>query len=236
MNIYIFDMDGTLTLSRQKMSKDFSVRFLPWIKSHLAYLAAGSNYEKITEQLPPDIVSSFSGIYSSMGNVFHQKGKEIYRNEIKLNKELLRKLEFYRKNTLYDGELFSNYLELRPGMLNFSVLGRNCPFSEREKYYQWDIKNKEREQIAKVLNEEFSEYDVSLGGKISIDIVAKGCGKEQVAHKIRAQHPHDRIIFFGDKTLPGGNDYSLAKALFEVGNSKVVTVSSPEDVLNYLNI
>jgi len=236
MNIYIFDMDGTLTLSRQKMSKDFSVRFLPWIKSHLAYLAAGSNYEKITEQLPPDIVSSFSGIYSSMGNVFHQKGKEIYRNEIKLSKELLRKLEFYRKNTLYDGELFSNYLELRPGMLNFSILGRNCPFSEREKYYQWDIKNKEREQIAKVLNEEFSEYDVSLGGKISIDIVAKGCGKEQVAHKIRAQHPHDRIIFFGDKTLPGGNDYSLAKALFEVGNSKVITVSSPEDVLNYLNI
>ena len=95
-----------------------------------------------------------------MGNVFHQKGKEIYRNEIKLSKELLRKLEFYRKNTLYEGELFSNYLELRPGMLNFSVLGRNCPFSEREKYYQWDIKNKEREQIAKVLNEEFSDENL----------------------------------------------------------------------------
>ena len=236
MNIYIFDMDGTLTLSRQKMSKDFSFSFLPWIKSHIAYLAAGSNYEKITEQLPPDVVSSFSGIYSSMGNVFHQKGKEIYRNEIKLNKELLRRLEGFRKNTLYDGEVFGNYLELRPGMLNFSVLGRNCPFAEREKYYQWDKINNERETIAKELNEEFSEYDVSLGGKISIDIVSKGCGKEQVARKIRELHPKDKIIFFGDKTLPGGNDYSLAKALFEVGNSQVITVSSPEDVLKYLKI
>jgi phosphomannomutase len=207
-----------------------------WIKSHLAYLAAGSNYEKITEQLPPDVVSSFSGIYSSMGNVFHQKGKEIYRNEIKLNKELLRKLEAYRKNTLYEGEVFGNYLELRPGMLNFSVLGRNCPFAEREKYYQWDKINLERETIAKELNEEFSEYEVSLGGKISIDIVSKGCGKEQVARKIRELHPKDKIIFFGDKTLPGGNDYSLAKALFEVGNSQVITVSSPEDVLKYLKI
>ena len=236
MNIYIFDMDGTLTLSRQKMSKDFSFSFLPWIKSHIAYLAAGSNYEKITEQLPPDVVSSFSGIYSSMGNVFHQKGKEIYRNEIKLNKELLRRLEGFRKNTLYDGEVFGNYLELRPGMLNFSVLGRNCPFAEREKYYQWDKINLEREAIAKALNEEFSEYDVSLGGKISIDIVSKGCGKEQVAHKIRAQHPKDEIIFFGDKTSPGGNDYSLAKALEEIGNSEVVSVNSPDDVLKYLKI
>lgn len=81
MKIYIFDMDGTLTPARQPMTPDFSRRFLPWLKSHLAYLAAGSNYEKVTEQLPPDAVAAFSGIYSSMGNVYHQKGQEIYRNE-----------------------------------------------------------------------------------------------------------------------------------------------------------
>ena len=92
MNIYIFDMDGTVTQTRQKMEKDFSYRFLPWLKMRLAYLVAGSNYEKITEQLPPDIISSFSGVYSSMGNVFHQKGVEIYRNDIKLNKEMLKNL------------------------------------------------------------------------------------------------------------------------------------------------
>lgn len=53
MKIYIFDMDGTLTPARQPMTPDFSRRFLPWLKSHLAYLAAGSNYEKVTEQLRP---------------------------------------------------------------------------------------------------------------------------------------------------------------------------------------
>ena len=236
MNIYIFDMDGTLTPARQPMDPDFARRFVIWAKSHMAYLAAGSNFEKVTEQLPSDILDSFSGIYSSMGNVFHQKSKEIYRNEIKLKKELLQTLEHYRKNTSYKGKLYGNYLELRPGMLNFSVLGRNCPFAERSRYNEWDNIHHERAQIAEELNQKFPEYDTSVGGKISIDIVSKGCGKEQIAAKIRAVHPKDKIIFIGDRTQKGGNDYTLAEALRAMDNTEVVAVKSPEDVLNYLKI
>jgi len=236
MNIYIFDMDGTLTPARQPMTPDFAFRFLPWLKAHMAYLAAGSNYEKVTEQLPPDAVSSFSGIYSSMGNVFHKKGEEVYRNEIKLNKEMLQYLERCRRNTAYTGNLFGNYLELRPGMLNFSVLGRNCPFSERAKYNEWDNEHHEREKIAEEMNEKFPEYETSLGGKISLDIVTKGCGKEQIAARIREVHPNDKLIFFGDRTEKGGNDYALAEALRQMENTEVVAVTSPEDVLTYLGI
>ena len=236
MNIYIFDMDGTLTPARQPMDPDFARRFVIWAKAHMAYLAAGSNYEKVTEQLPSDIIGSFSGIYSSMGNVFHQKGKEVYRNEIKLKKELLQTLERYRKNTAYDGKLYGNYLELRPGMLNFSVLGRNCPFSERTRYNEWDNIHHEREQIVATLNENFPEYETSVGGKISIDIVTKGCGKEQIAEKIRLAHPNDKIIFIGDRTEKGGNDYALASALRAMENTEVISVTSPDDVLKYLGI
>ena len=88
-----------------------------------------------------------------MGNVFHQKGKEIYRKEIFLDKEMLKTLERFRKNTSYEGKLYSNYMELRPGMLNYSVLGRNCPFNEREKYHNWDKINKERAKIAQEMNQ-----------------------------------------------------------------------------------
>ena len=74
MKIYIFDMDGTLTPARQPMTPDFSRRFLPWLKSHLAYLAAGSNYEKVTEQLPPDAVAAFSGITAQWVTFTTRKG------------------------------------------------------------------------------------------------------------------------------------------------------------------
>lgn len=236
MKIYIFDMDGTLTPARQPMTPDFIRRFLPWLKAHLAYVAAGSNYEKVTEQLPPVIISSFSGIYSSMGNVFHQKGQEIYRNEIALKKELLQTLERFRRNTEYQGKLFGNYLELRPGMLNFSVLGRNCPFAERAKYNEWDAAQHEREKIVAELNENFPEYEASVGGKISIDIVTKGGGKSQIAHRVREMYPNHKIIFVGDRTDKGGNDYALAEALRAMDNTEVVQVNSPEDVLAYLEI
>ncbi len=236
MKIYIFDMDGTITPARQQMTPDFSRRFIPWLKSHLAYLAAGSNYEKVCEQIPSEAMLSFSGIYSSMGNVFHQKGKEIYRHEIKLKKELLQTLERYRRNTEYEGQLFGNYMELRPGMLNFSVLGRNCPFSERAKYNEWDNVHHERETIVQDVNENFPEYEASVGGKISIDIVTKGCSKEQIAHKVREMHPNYKIIFLGDRTEKGGNDYALAEALRGMENTEVVPVNSPDDVLKYLEI
>ncbi len=236
MNIYIFDMDGTLTPARQPMTPDFCFRFLPWLKAHMAYLAAGSNYEKVTEQLPGDAVASFSGIYSSMGNVYHQKGREIYRKEIKLNKEMLQCLERYRRHTAYEGKLYGNYLELRPGMLNFSVLGRNCPFAERAKYHEWDKEHHEREKIAAEMNVKFPEYETVVGGKISLDIVTKGCGKEQIAVSLREQHPNDKLIFLGDKTAKGGNDYAIAEKLRNMENTEVVPVNSPEEVLAYLEI
>ncbi len=236
MNIYVFDMDGTLTPARQPMQKDFCHRFLPWLKTKIAYIAAGSNYEKLTEQLPPDVVSSFSGIFSSMGNVYHQKGTEIYRNEIKLDKEMLKALERFRKSTAYPKKLFSNYMELRPGMLNFSILGRNCPFSEREEYNKWDNIHHEREFISKEMNKNFPEYDFSLGGKISIDIVQRGYGKEQIALYLRNKYPQDKIIFIGDRVVEGGNDYTLALALRQMENTDVIAVETPEDVLKYLNI
>ena len=42
------------------------------------------------------------------------------------------------------------------------------------------------------------------------------------------------IIFFGDKTFKGGNDYELAHELLQMDNTKVVQVSSPDEVLKYL--
>lgn len=236
MNIYLFDMDGTLTPARQPMQPDFCFRFLPWLKAHYAYVAAGSNYEKVVEQLSPDVVRAFSGIYSSMGNVFHQKDKEIYRKDICLNKEMLQSLERYRRNTKYEGKLYGNYMELRPGMLNFSVLGRNCPFSEREKYNLWDKEHKEREAISAEMNKAFPQYEFSLGGKISIDIVEKGCGKEQIIKHVREIHPNDKIIFLGDRTEKGGNDYALAEAMRGMENCEVIAVNSPDDVLKYLGV
>ena len=46
-NIFIFDMDGTLTPSRREMTKDFEVFYSNWAENHTFFLVSGSNLEKI---------------------------------------------------------------------------------------------------------------------------------------------------------------------------------------------
>ena len=46
----------------------------------------------------------------------------------------------------------------------------------------------------------------------------------------------DKIIFIGDRTEKGGNDYALAEVMKKMENCEVIAVNSPDDVLSYLNI
>ena len=50
-NIYIFDVDGTLTPSRLPMTKEFQKFFLKWIQNNKFYLVTGSDLPKLQEQM-----------------------------------------------------------------------------------------------------------------------------------------------------------------------------------------
>lgn len=234
MTLFVFDMDGTLTPARLPMTADFAARFLPWQKDHLCFIASGSDWPKVQEQLPLPVIQAFTGIYCSMGNLLRTQDKIIYEHVFEPEPALLEKLAWYRQHTRYPGALFPNYIEKRTGMVNFSVLGRNCPYEERLHYQAWDQEHHERLQIKKELSAQFPQYDFAVGGSISMDIVPKGRGKEQIAAHLRQNYPQHRIVFFGDKTFPGGNDYELATALRALPNTRVVQVAAPSDVLHFL--
>ncbi len=234
MTIYVFDMDGTLTPARLPMTQEFKNFFLPWLKTHCAFIATGSDYSKVGEQLPQDVIDEFDGLYCSMGNALYKKGELVYKKEIEYDENLLKDLEYFRQVTKYPNKLFGNYIEKRTGMINFSVIGRECTYEEREKYTAWDKDFGERKQIQKILSEKYPQYDFELGGNISLDIIPKGCGKGQIAHHLRNSYPDDTIVFMGDRTFPGGNDYALAKELSLMENTKVVQVENPDGVIKSL--
>ena len=236
MTIYVFDMDGTLTPARLPMEQNFAMKFIPWLKLNKAFIATGSNLSKVEEQVGFEVMNEFTGIYCSMGNEFWVKGVYEYQNDFTPDVNLLNCLEEYRKNTKYPYTLFLNYIEKRVGMINFSVLGRDCPYEERLRYQSWDKENGERLLIATELRKKFPQYEFCVGGSISMDIIPVGCSKAQVATKLREKYPNDKITFLGDKTFPGGNDFELADALRKIDNTEVIQVESPIDVLKYLNI
>jgi len=232
--IFVADMDGTLTPARLPMTPEFVKFFEKFIEKNAFFVVSGSDFQKVQEQMPSSIINKIAGLYCSMGNEFYLQDKLVYQNEFMPETSLLEKLEQYRKNTTYDGKLFDNYIEKRQGMINFSVLGRNCPQEARAAYKKWDEIHGERKKIAAELAVAYPNYDISVGGNISIDIVPHGFGKEQVATKLREKYPHEKIVFIGDRTEKGGNDYSLAQKLLEYGNAQVIAVNGPDDTLKFL--
>ena len=213
--VYAFDVDGTLTPSRLKINKDFKEFFIDFMDKNDVYFITGSDEEKTIEQITEEIWLKSKASLQSAGNHIFIKGEEVYRNEWYPTKKLIDRLEFFLKNTQYPTKT-SNHSEYRVGLLNFSTVGRSVTQEQRDAYEAWDKINEERKFIVESINDEFPDLEASAGGQISIDIHPRGANKGQAKNWILNRYDEKvQIVFLGDKTMKGGNDYPIAKVLSE---------------------
>ena len=82
--------------------------------------------------------------------------------------------------------------------------------------------------IPAAMEEKFADLKLkySIGGQISFDVFPTGWDKTFCLNHINIDD-FDEIHFFGDKTMPGGNDYEI----FNDPRVKGHTVTSPDDTL-----
>lgn len=205
--IYIFDVDGTLTPSRNPMDKDFKDFFKKFIKKKRVWLISGSDKDKTIEQVGEDIWTSVERAYQSSGNQLWVKGKLKYQYEFKTENYLKELLEMFLDKSEYPHR-YGNHIEERPGALNFSVVGRDCTQEQREHYAKWDDKHQERKDFAWEIKERYPWLDAVVGGEISIDIYEKFKDKGQIVKDIRG-----KFEFFGDRLYPGGNDFAIQQEI-----------------------
>jgi phosphomannomutase len=229
--IYLFDVDGTLTGPRQEIDENFASVFLDWMEKENAevYLVSGSDIKKIQQQIFNEFLNQCTGIFCCTANQLYKKEKLIYENIFTLPPFLIEDLEIYLEEAQYSFKT-GNHIEQRPGMLNFSVLGRNANLLQRETYAKWDRGAREREDIVEYITSNYPELDASIGGVTSVDIYPKGKDKSQVVKYLRGQHQENiSMIFVGDKTMVGGNDHPLAVVLEQDPNSFWFQVESYEE-------
>ncbi len=207
-SIFLFDVDGTLTLPRKRMSIEFAEVFDLLVDREVVYLVSGSDIEKIREQVPASILRRCSGIFASSANEFWIEGKLQYENVYEPSTTIVKFLNDSLSHSKYEVRA-GKHIERRPGMLNFSVVGRNATDKQRAEYSEWDKEHNERAAIAENLMEKHPELDVKVGGEISIDIYPVGLDKSQAVHYLREEYGNCQIVFFGDRTDEGGNDYSV---------------------------
>ena len=210
---YIFDVDGTLTPSRQQIDFDFLNFLLDFANRNDVYLVTGSDRPKTIEQIGKNLYFTCKRVYNCSGSDVYEKDILIYRDEWSLPSDaeefLIDELN-HSKFPIRTG----NHIETRPGGVNFSVLGRGSEviIEERQEYVKWDINTGERRGIAERFKKRFPEIGCQVGGQTGLDISPLGCDKSQI---LRDFEPQDTIYFFGDKLKEGENDYPLGHAIEE---------------------
>ena len=228
-NIFLFDIDGTLTEPRQAMTPAFESWFYNWMQGKKVYFVTGSDLKKVNEQLSERIIKSAAGIFCSMANEFYINEELQYSNKLDIPQEAISFLRAQLYQSSYSPKRNNNF-EYRTGMLNFSIAGRDSTVEEREKYYIYDLKNKERKNIAEFINKNYgNKLEARIGGQISIDIQNKGNNKSQASKWIR-KNLGGQILFFGDKTKPNGNDYDVVKDIIDNGDGMVYDIENPQQL------
>lgn len=216
MNKFVFDVDGTLTPSRGKIDPTFKKFFNQFCRSNRVFLVTGSDKPKTVEQIGEDTYNMCHTVYNCNGNDVWQGEKHIRTNDFILPSHAH---EFLSEKLSASSFMLrtGNHFEHRPGMVNFSIVGRNANQQERNAYVHYDIEHNERNTIAKLFNELFPGFEAKVGGETGIDISVKGADKSQI---VKDFNKKDVLWFFGDRLDEDGNDYPLAQV---VHHSRQVT-------------
>jgi phosphomannomutase len=219
---FAFDVDGTLTPSRQLIDSVFAEWFLEFVKQNTVYLVSGSDYAKTLEQLGAEICESVAGVYSCAGNALYVNGHQIYANEFDLTSEERKFLETLLELSAYP-ERTGQHIEMRLGLCNFSIVGRGANHEQRNAYIQYDSAINERKNLCELITNKFPRFEATVAGETGIDIYLKGKDKSQIADSIKP------FVFFGDKTDVGGNDHTISLVA-----DKVHAVSNWEETFEIL--
>ncbi|XP_007188478.1 phosphomannomutase 2 isoform X2 [Balaenoptera acutorostrata] len=227
----LFDVDGTLTAPRQKITKDMDC-FLQKLRQKIKVgVVGGSDFEKVQEQLGNDVVEKYDYVFPENGLVAYKDGKLLCKQNIQghLGEALIQDLINYCLSYIAKIKLpkkRGTFIEFRNGMLNVCPVGRSCSQEERIEFYELDQKENIRQKFVEDLRKEFAGKGLtfSIGGQISFDVFPDGWDKRFCLGHVE-KDGYKTIYFFGDKTMPGGNDHEIFADPRTVG----YTVTAPED-------
>lgn len=213
MKKFIFDVDGTITPSRKPIVPEFEEYFFEFASRNKVFLVTGSDRKKTLEQIGQRLYDTAQRVYQCSGNDVWEKDKNLRTSEIKIPCEMYSKFTQFLSESSFPIRT-RDHVDTRPGLVNFSIIGRNCTPEQRLEYVEYDRIFEERSSIAKDLRSEFEDYDIQIAGETGIDITIKGKNKAQIIEDFDAS---DELFFFGDRMDLEGNDYPLSEAIQNIG-------------------
>lgn len=127
---------------------------------------------------------------------------------------------YWEEDKLPEGD---EIIENRLSQVTFSALGQTAGTEEK---YAWDPDTKKRQAIVARAKELAPEFEYEIGGTTSINAFVPGMNKvfgmTHLMDELKVEKQD--ILYFGDMTQPGGNDYPVVEMGIDT-----ITVRSHED-------
>uniref|UniRef100_A0A6C0LG91 Phosphomannomutase n=1 Tax=viral metagenome TaxID=1070528 RepID=A0A6C0LG91_9ZZZZ len=262
--LFLFDVDGTIAESGQKINKDIAELLNNYFKNSKTEIGivGGGKLDRILWQTE-DV--RFNHYFSECGCVYNKlvtdNNKLVNNNNhspLSLNNSLnLIYEKNIREHSLYndiniliklalkflsdvDYTLTGNFIDLRTGIIYISLIGLNANEDERNYFKELDEKLNYRKRLLDILQNKaldlniYNKIHIVYGGSVGIAIYPSEHDKKQIMNHIN-HNDYSEIHYFGDKYLQDGNDYLLLHHEFVIGH-KVYNVSDTYKILkNLLN-
>lgn len=231
----LFDLDNTLTLPRQKASREMVLELKRLLRcGYRVGVITGSPLAYVKEQLP-----KIDGVFLFPCNgtqVYHVGGNELFEtfrtsmfNKI-VNGTIddVKKVLFdlHARMTTLPCACVGEIVQVRESMINFCPIGRNAGVLERQSFVEYDKRVGFRQAWLGRLRNRLKKFGlkVVLGGETSFDIFPEGWDKSYVLYNLKSED----VLFFGDSFHKDGNDACL------LGKVACVHVRNPAHTLELL--
>jgi len=231
--IVIFDLDGTITESKQELSEKTAGLIFKLALQKKVAIISGASFVQFEKQFLSAwnkffgdnvevnknlIILPTSGAQCYEFDSQSQKWIQVYalnfpqgvkEQVIKILGSIIESGEFEVPK-----EHFGEYIEDRQSEINFSALGQNAP-SEKKKI--WDPDQVKRLKIRSEIEKNISQVSVSVAGTTSIDILPLGEDKGVAVVKLieRLRIGLTEAVYVGDALYVGGNDHPVIKTGIE---------------------
>ena len=246
--LFLFDVDGTIAESGQKMNKNIEELLNNYFKNSYTEIGivGGGKLDKILWQTE-DV--KFDHYFSECGCVYN---KLVTNNSLNLIYEKnIREHGLYNDINILiklalkflsevDYTVTGNFIDLRTGIIYISLIGLSATEQERDYFKEKDKQFNYRKRLLDILQNKalelniYNKIHIVYGGSVGIAIYPSEYDKKQIMNHIN-RNDYSEIHYFGDKYLQDGNDYLLLHHEYVIGH-KVDTVKDTYEILkNLLN-
>ena len=239
--VLAFDIDDTLNVAKTPLADEMAEVLTKCLDYYKICPISGQKFDQFLIQIVDPLKKAGATdeqlknlhLFVAQGTQYYRYNgsdwEQVYNNPLtdeqaaKIEQAIekaARELGYWEEDKLKPGD---EIIENRLSQLTFSALGQTAGTEEK---YAWDPDHKKREAIVAKAKEYAPEFEYEIGGTTSINAFIPGMNKVfGMTHLIEELGvAQDEILYFGDMTQPGGNDYPVVQMGVET-----ITVRTWED-------